>query len=232
MSDGWDRWARLYRPLEHLVFGGALQRTREAAARLTSEAGAGTWLVVGDGDGRGLAALRACLPDSRFFVVDRSPAMLRRSRLRNPAGANWIRAVLPEQSDRLPDRVDGIVTSFFLDCFPPDELAQVSARLAARLVPGGVWVVADFAHPASLSGWRGRFQRGLLRGLYLAFGWTTPIRARRLPDLDAPFEGWTRVAEWSRGGTRAVAWRKPGGRGRVDRHAGTNPEPRIQERIP
>ena len=109
---------------------------------------------------------------------------------------------------------EGIVTTFFLDCFEDGELEVVWRVLAGQVKPGGTWIVADFTDPSALAGWRRVRQRGLLSFLYRAFGWTTPIRARRLPCLDQPFTaaGWRRTGGWrSPGGLTTISvWRKPG----------------------
>ena len=220
--DAWDRWAPVYLPLERFLLGRTLERTRtQVAALAAGERGSGSasapWLVVGDGDGRGIARLLGALPGSPLISVDVSGAMLQRARRRitreERDRTRWVQARLPQG---LPEfgPVAGIVTTFFLDCFNQEELARVWRRLATGLEPGGLWIVADFTHPLSLEGWRRLRQGTLLALLYQAFRWTTPIQARRLPCLDQPFTGasWRRTGAWrSPGGLTTISvWRKPG----------------------
>ncbi|TVR64138.1 MAG: class I SAM-dependent methyltransferase [Gemmatimonadales bacterium] len=228
---GWDRWATVYRFLERLALGRSLERARDQVAHVAGlemagpkpagpeVAGSATpWLVVGDGDGRGLAALLETLPETPFVSVDGSRAMLERARHRIPevdrTRVRWLQVRLPDPLPTEDLQAAGLVTTFFLDCFTPGELTAVWARLASELRPGGLWLVADFTPPGSLQGWR-RLRQGLvLATLYRAFGWTTPMRSRRLPDLEMPFTaaGWERTWLWrSPGGlTTVTSWRKPG----------------------
>lgn len=223
---GWDRWAPVYHPLERLLLGRSLERTRSQVAAMAADEFSGQgrglaafpWLVVGDGDGRGLSALLRALPDTPFVSVDGSRAMLQRACRRvSPADRSRIRWIHRRLPDPLPAGAlgaAGLVTTFFLDCFTPGELRAVWSRLAGALQPGGIWIVADFTRPDSLQGGPRLRQRLLLAVLYRAFGWTTPMRARRLPDLAAPFAeaGWRRVRLWRSpaGLTTVTGWRKPG----------------------
>lgn len=252
---GWDRWAPIYAVTERLALGRELERAREAAADVAA-AWVGSspgpapsrWLVLGDGDGRGLEALVRTLPQATYVSVDGSRAMLACARRRLEVGPStsthlspkppitWIHADLARDWSDLPCDApfDGIVTSFFLDCLTPEQLMHVWSEGAARLRPGGAWIVTDFLSPAEVrragawSGaagtagrWRPLRQALLLRLLYAAFRASTSMGARELPDLAAPFAdaGW---ALESRGHTPSLLtgwrlWRRPdiaGGAGR------------------
>ncbi len=272
---GWDRWAPVYAVTERLALGRELQRAREAAADVAA-AWVGSspgpapsrWLVLGDGDGRGLEALVRALPQATFVSVDGSRAMLARARRRLKAGPptsthlsprppiTWIHADLVRNWPDLPRDApfDGIVTSFFLDCLTPDELMHVWSEGAARLQPGGAWIVTDFLSPSEVrragasSGmpgtpgtpgttgttgtagrWRSLRQALLLRLLYAAFRASTSMDARELPDLAAPFAdaGW---ALESRGHSPSLLtewrlWRRPDRSGGAGMEA---PTPRVR----
>lgn len=56
-------------------------------------------------------------------------------------------AALPEWRAE-QGRFDAIVTHFFLDCFPPEKLAAVTAELSAAACPSASWLVADFTVPS------------------------------------------------------------------------------------
>jgi ubiquinone/menaquinone biosynthesis C-methylase UbiE len=222
---GWDRWARVYHGLERLALGGELADCRATAADALSralgdsESQAATepsrhCLVLGDGDGRGLECLLGRNPGLTFTSVDISQAMIRRARRRigGASGVTWVQAdIRTEWSRHLPDgsesRIDAVVTQFFLDCFTEEELSAWWHTVARRVPSGGCWVVADFAPPSDLGGWRRLRQRMLLELLYRAFGWTTPMNARALPELDGMFAG----AGWS----LALARESPSGITRV-----------------
>jgi SAM-dependent methyltransferase len=199
------------------------------------------WLLLGCGDGRGLVQILNLRPRPMLDVVDVSPGMLRAARCRVEAQGQggrvrWFRGdlrlgleaavLVPSQDESDPSgpsppprgdpraRYDGVVTPFFLDCFTDAELFAWWSRVAARVEIGGWWLVSDFQPPGRLRVWPGLRQRALLSLLYPAFRWTTPMRARRLPDLEAPFRraGWIRALH--RGSrsciTGTTLWRKPG----------------------
>jgi hypothetical protein len=84
-------------------------------------------------------------------------------------------------------RFDLVATHFFLDCFPPDELATLIAKVGSLTTAGSCWVLTDFCEPPS--GWR-RMRARLVLGLaYTFFRWTTGLRARRITSPHALLEG-------------------------------------------
>ncbi|TVP45015.1 MAG: class I SAM-dependent methyltransferase [Gemmatimonadales bacterium] len=205
---GWDRWAPVYRHLERLALGLELERCRAMAAEALSEdlrvGGRGSpgaeatgeppfhCLVLGDGDGRGLERIVRRHPGIRCTSVDVSQAMISRARLRlgEAPGVRWVHGDIRDVGE--DGRFDAVMTQFFLDCFTTRELAEWWGTVAGQVAPGGSWIVADFTPPSSLRGWRGLRQRVLVGALYRAFGWTTPMEARALPDIEGIFRsaGW------------------------------------------
>jgi trans-aconitate methyltransferase len=180
-----DRVAALYQPAEYMTLGPLLQRTRTALLdQLPSPRHA---LLLGDGDGRFVEQLLLRFPACHAIAVDTSAAMLSRLRRRClrsvPNAATRLTILQRSALDLDPDTIhapDLIVTLFFLDCLSQSELDALVTRLAPALVPGGVWLVSDFAlptHPvlrplASL----------YIRALYLAFRLLTGLRVTRLPE--------------------------------------------------
>lgn len=74
---------------------------------------------------------------------------------------------------------DAAVTFFFLDCFCPEEVAAIIARVKKSLRPGAPWLFADFAVPS-----RGLARiraRAWLAVLYAFFRWQTGLAVRALP---------------------------------------------------
>ncbi len=202
---GFDRLAPHYRWLEALLAGGKLQRCR--TAWLDEVCAAGRILIAGEGNGRFLAEAARRLPTAHFVVLDASPAMLAQAAARLRAAGGDERRVEFEEADVLSwvpaasvRPFDLIVTHFFLDCFPPEELARVIAALAAAAAPRCDWLIADFRDPAGgPARWRARL---ILAGMYAFFRAVTGLRARRIsnfaPELDRA--GFTlasrRVTEW------------------------------------
>lgn len=176
-----DPLARWYRALEYAGFGRALERRRTAF--LDGMSGARRVLVLGDGDGRFLAAFLRTNRSAEVDSVDSSAAMLALARDRvGEAGATRVRFHHADARSWQPAAgfYDLIVTHFFLDCFTDAELHPVVARLAAHATPDARWVVSEFRQPAhGLAAWHAR---AWLVGLYAFFRVTTGLRVRRLPD--------------------------------------------------
>jgi len=176
-----DRVARSYRLLEYLSFGPWLARCRTAQlAHLTTARRA---LLLGDGDGRFLARLLAANPTVTADVVDssRSMLMLLQRRLRKSEDRERI---CLHHADALTWNPTGtydlIVSHFFLDCFFPHQLEQLFDSVLPHVLPGAQWVISEFAIPRNtFAAW---FARRIIAVLYRAFGWTTGLRVRALPD--------------------------------------------------
>jgi ubiquinone/menaquinone biosynthesis C-methylase UbiE len=178
-----DRLAPLYHALERLSYGGILHWCRTAHLhRLAARRKA---LILGDGDGRFLADFLRANAFARVDSLDISPAMVRLARQRIsaiPGAAGRVRFVTGDaRAVALPDAgYDLVVTNFFLDCFPADQLAALIDRLTAACDRDAVWVDGDFRQPPR--GWPRLAARSLLAGMYAFFRLTTRIPARRLVD--------------------------------------------------
>jgi ubiquinone/menaquinone biosynthesis C-methylase UbiE len=176
-----DRVARPYRWLEYLSFGPSLARCRNAQlAHLTSAHRA---LLLGDGDGRFLARLLAVNPTLTADVVDSSRSMLMLLEHRVRRFGDHQRICL-HHADALTwaptGTYDLIVSHFFLDCFFPHQLEQLFDSVLPHALPGAQWVISEFAIPRNP--FAACLARGIIGGLYRAFGWTTGLRVRALPD--------------------------------------------------
>lgn len=193
-----DRLAPFYRTMEFLSAGGKLQECRTAF--LDEIPPPRKILLAGEGHGRFLPLCAARFPDARITVIDSSAAMLEIARRKAPSGnIEFIHADILQWTGP-PDPFDLIVTHFFLDCFPPDELATVISRLAASATPDANWLLADFQVP------RGRAaslrSRAILALLYTFFRLLTGLRASSLAPPDESLEkaGFTRhrhlTREW------------------------------------
>jgi ubiquinone/menaquinone biosynthesis C-methylase UbiE len=179
-----DRVARPYRWLEYLSFGPWLARCRSAQlAHLTS---ARRVLLLGDGDGRFLARLLAVNPTVTADVVDSSHSMLMLLERRVRRSGEHQRVCL-HHADALTWNPTGtydlIVSHFFLDCFFPHQLEQLFDSVSPHAIPGAQWVISEFAIPRNP--FAAYLARAIIGGLYRAFGWTTGLRVRALPDYAA-----------------------------------------------
>jgi SAM-dependent methyltransferase len=176
-----DPLARWYRWLEYAGFGRALERRR--LAFLPEMTSARRVLILGEGDGRFLAALLRVNPDVTTDVIDSSARMiaLARSRIGVSDGARVRFHCADARTHPLPPAAyDLIVTHFFLDCFEETELVSIIERLAAAATPDAHWAVSDFRQPArGSSAWAAA---ALLKTMYVFFRWTTGLRTQRLAD--------------------------------------------------
>lgn len=178
-----DRVARIYRWAEYAALGPLLQRTR---TRLLPDLGDPRHaFVLGDGDGRFLEQLLLRYPNCDALAVDSSAAMLRLLQRR------CVRT-LPHARERLrtlhasalevsvPPETDLVVTHFLLDCFSQDAVDSLVSDIAARLQPGALWLVSDFAVPSRpLLRLPGRLY---IAALYAAFRLLTGLQVEQLPD--------------------------------------------------
>ena len=178
-----DALAPHYTWMEKVLAGSRLQRCR--VMWLEALADHERILVAGVGHGHFLQRCAQRFPAAKIMSVDASAGMLRRAEqraIRSSVGAErleFVQARLPEWKP--PSQTfDAIVTHFFLDCFPPDELRTVIEVLAAAARYNATWLWADFAiPPRGLARHRARAIHALM---YAFFRRATRLRARRLTD--------------------------------------------------
>lgn len=200
--------------MESVLAGPRLQRVR--TTWIGELAGCRRLLVAGVGHGPDLAAVLQAHPQLHVTCLDASAGMLRHARRRAArAGADlsrleFVHTTLPGWTPTGP--FDAVATHFFLDCFPPAQLREVVASLAAAATPEARWIVSDFAVPDhGLRRWRARAVHALM---YLFFRYVTRLPARRLtpPDAFLGAAGFQlagrRTSEW--GLLQADLWRRAG----------------------
>ena len=198
-----DPLAPYYRWMERLLAGGKLQRCRLAWVEEVKMAG--NVLLAGEGHGRFLGECVRRFPDARFTYVDASARMLEEARRQwteaggGPGRVRFIHARLPEWRPEA-EAYDLIVTHFFLDCFPPAELARVLAVLARAARPGARWLLADFRVPEH--GWARWRAQLILASAYAFFRVVTKLPAEK---ITAPDE-WFRQNGFELLGRRFSEW--------------------------
>jgi ubiquinone/menaquinone biosynthesis C-methylase UbiE len=181
-----DRLAACYRLMELALAGDKLHRCR--IAWLKEVRHANHILLAGEGHGRFLEICARQFPHATIVCVDASRKMLRiaETRWRKAGGAagrvEFIHAELPTW--RPPSaQFDLIVTNFFLDCFPPRELAVVIESLADAARPSARWLLADFNVPNH--GWRRWRAQAILALAYAFFRRATALAARQITSPDS-----------------------------------------------
>jgi ubiquinone/menaquinone biosynthesis C-methylase UbiE len=205
-----DRVAPFYRRLEALVFGDQLQKARVVFVRQL--AAPRRALVVGDGDGRFLEALRRAWPELQVEYLDASARMLALARAR--VGESYVQYLHADlrQAAFPPARYDLLVTHFFLDCFAEETLRQIVEKLSAAATGDATWLVADFHEPPR--GWRRWWGRLLIATMYRFFRVAAGIEANRLVDyaplLEAKGFRLTNELAVAHGLVRSQCWRRSG----------------------
>ena len=187
-----DPIARPYRWLEYLTLGPILQRCRTHHLSLLLDRK--QTLVLGDGDGRFLAALLSVNPKLQADAVDTSATMLQLLRQRCQPHTARLHTHHQSALTFAPTKTyDLIITHFFLDCLTQTELEALVAHLTPHLAPDALWLVSDFRIPTGPMRLPARI---LVRSLYLVFRVLTGLRTTHLPNHEAPLTraGLTRTA--------------------------------------
>ncbi len=172
-----DRIAPYYKLLESLTFGNCLERTRthflphlQTKQRI---------LLLGDGDGRFLAQFLLLNPTATIDSYDLSAGMIHQAKSRTTSPRvhfhhqDITTAVLPHQA------YDAIVANFFFDCFDTSQLTTLILSLKQSAQPACLWLISDFAIPATQP--LKLMATLLTRFLYLCFALTTGLKQRQLP---------------------------------------------------
>ena len=181
-DNGFDRVASFYDPLARLVYSTALQ---DAQCWLLPYIPAGaSVLIIGGGSGWLLQQVLQHSAPKYILYLEASANMLQKAKQLN-SGTAIVEFRHGTDADLSPhDRFDVVITPFLLDLFPADRLTQLMQRLHATLVPGGLWLFADFwAVEASPPIW----QKLLAKSMYLFFGFLSNVQARHLPDYGKHF---------------------------------------------
>lgn len=181
-----DTLAPVYRPMEAVLAGRILQRCRTSF--LAETFGRKRALILGEGPARFLIELLRYTPGIEVTVVEKSPMMIRQamSRIRKE-GLDLARVDFREM-DALTWKPTGrvfdlIVTHFFLDCFCPEELADLVGRVGASATEDARWLLGDFCIPDR--GWR-RFRAEMIHAaMYACFRAATGLSAKRLTPPDS-----------------------------------------------
>ncbi|HSI08774.1 MAG TPA: class I SAM-dependent methyltransferase [Rariglobus sp.] len=197
-SRGYDQLARFYRLIEFFAFGRALERARfHHFDRLRD---CKRILLLGDGDGRGLALACRLAPHARIESVDFSAGMLDRA-ARRLQPEDHARVTL-RQADALTaefpaDTYDAVTTLFFLDCFSNEQVHAFIGHLRPSLTADAIWLHADFSLPER--GFHRLRARVMLTLMLTFFRWQTGLSVRALPHYETLLHsaGFRRIADAS-----------------------------------
>src|SRR4051794_1678707 len=183
MKANYNRVASFYDHLSRIVFGKAII---EAQKYLVEFIPAGSAiLVVGGGTGWILEEISKKHPSGlKIVYVDKSKKMIDLSKKKD-VGTNTV-VFLHADIDLviLHDKFDVVFTPFVLDNFSAHALPVVFDKIHRLLLPGSLWLFADF-QLTEKGGW---WQRPLLNSMYLFFNIFCNVEADRLPDSDSVFK--------------------------------------------
>jgi len=182
-----DTLAPYYRSMEFVMAGGVLQRCRTSF--IAEAANSRRALLLGEGPGRFLVELLRTNRCVEITCVERSPRMI--AEARHQLTESQLNRVTFEQADALAwqsprNEFDLLVTNFFLDCFRPEELRVLVAKIAASATGQARWLLTDFREPER--GWRRWRARAVLALMYGFFRVTTGLSASQLTPPDAFLE--------------------------------------------
>jgi ubiquinone/menaquinone biosynthesis C-methylase UbiE len=175
-----DAIAPWYRALETIAFGNTLQRARVAC--IDGIGSCKRALIVGEGNGRFLEELLRNQPAIEVDCLDASERMLELARQRIGEEVYRVTFLQHDITSWTPreQHYDLIVTHFFLDCFPHDQLPEIVGKLSRAATNNAIWLIADFSVPSEALG-RVR-ARTWLAAMYLFFRVTAGITAKQLID--------------------------------------------------
>jgi len=181
-----DKVAKLYRWAEYIALGTVLERARSAF--LPDLQDRQQAFVLGDGDGRFLAALLQQNERIHAIAVDSSAKMLqllrRRCSAASPtADARFWTIHASAMHITPPPSTDLVVSHFFFDCLSPLQLEALTKSIAASVQPGTLWLVSDFGLPANPM--LRPFAAAYIKALYLAFRTLNCLSVTHMPNISA-----------------------------------------------
>lgn len=180
-----DAIAPVYRQLEAAMAGSILQKCR--LSHMSAAVGGAQALLLGEGPGRFLIELLRRDPSVCVTCVEQSPAMiLQAKRQVRRYGLDSSRIEFC-QTDALKWNPAGqvydiIVTHFFLDCFRPEELHALVAKVGTSARADARWLVGDFCIPEC--GWRRKRARAIHAAMYAFFRAVTGLSAKQVTPPD------------------------------------------------
>jgi trans-aconitate methyltransferase len=185
-----DALAPIYRHMELAIAGDLLQKCR--LLHLNEAVGGRRALLIGEGPGRFLIELMRRNPSVHVTCIEQSSGMIReaarqiRRQSMDPSRIEFHEVDALNWDPAATQQFDLVVTHFFLDCFPPEELRALVAKVGVSARVGALWLVSDFCIPES--GWRSLRAKAIHAAMYAFFRAVTRISARRVTPPDGAME--------------------------------------------
>ncbi len=184
MPSNYDNAAWFYDSLAGLVFGQTIKKAQVFFLQAIKPGS--NVLIVGGGTGWILEEISHRHPAGLSIdYVELSKNMLIHARCRF-TGLNDV-SFIHSDIELLPDsrKYDAIITPFIFDSFGALTTKRVFNLLVSRLKDTGIWLYTDFRKPTE------RWQKALLKSMYLFFRIICRLEADELPDMMDLFENST-----------------------------------------
>ncbi len=173
--NGFNRIAPLYDGIKRLVFFSSIRKSKtHFLSRVPST---GDVLILGGGSGEILNPLLETCPAVRVWYIDASSSML--DLARGGLSQHQVDQVIfihgTQNSIPSGAQFSAVITQFYLDLFPDEDLRAICDTLNTHLAKGGVWLASDFVDGGKA------WQRLLLAAMYRFFIAASNITAMKLP---------------------------------------------------
>lgn len=182
MKANYNRVSFFYDRLSRLVFGTSIIEAQQFLVNFIPVGS--TVLIVGGGTGWILEEITKKHPSGLEVVyIDLSEKMISLSKKRK-VGTNKVLFLTGDINlVVLHQKFDLVLTPFILDNFSEETVAVVFDKIHRFLLPGAMWLFADF-QVTRRGGW---WQKPLLQLMYAFFKTLCHVEAGRLPDTDSIF---------------------------------------------
>lgn len=180
MPSNYDNAAAFYDALSRVVFGKAIVRAQTFLLSFIPVNS--SVLVVGGGTGWILEEIARIHPSGLSITyIELSANMIARAKKRS-CGNNHVELICGPVEGLSPiQRYDVVITPFLFDSFTEDTLAKVFPGIHSLLKTNGLWLFCDFKANGT------RWQRLLLKCMYLFFKMLCRIETTRMPQIEAHF---------------------------------------------
>ena len=163
----YDLVAGTYEASSRLFSAGKIPASKRAQLPFVRPGDAVLYLGAGAGED----AIGACEQGAQVTCVDLSAGMI--ARLRRKLEKKGLEAELlvadAFELDR-PGAYDAVAANYFLNVFRPDDMRRMLRHAAGMIKPGGLFLVADVAHPRGNAA--SRAFNGLYSGAAMAAFWS------------------------------------------------------------
>jgi tRNA (cmo5U34)-methyltransferase len=179
--NGFDILAPVYDKLARFFFGPAIERAQFHF--LDHVSSAQEVLIIGGGTGDLAKVLLDRFAHVRVNYVETSAAMIARAAEKCHAHRDRIHFIQDSINTLSPDaRFDVVITPFFLDMFPNEDVDKLVESIAGRLNLNGKWIATDFTKSPKL------LHKLALWSMYRFFRMLCNIQARSLPAWEKALE--------------------------------------------